>query len=246
VSRHLRAEVTKVRTTRTTLGMTAALIGLVLVAIALHALGFPESSLSDRAAQRRTMIDVGENLGTIFGALSGSYAITAEIRYGTIRPTLLATPRRVQMLAAKTVSQLATGLLFGVLAAATAAIAGSVFLSARGISVHLRADDYVLLVVGGAAASALWAVIGLGLGTIVRSQVPVTVGILVWVLFVENLMRGGIPRVGRFAPGSLAQSIAGQTANTLRSPVAAGALLAAYTAAIAITAAVAFNRHDVT
>ena len=245
MNRHLRAEITKVRTTRTTLGMAAALLTLVLVAIALHALGFPASSLADRVAQRRIMIDVGENLGTIFAALSGAMAITAEIRHGTIRPTLLAAPRRVQVLAAKTATQLVTGLVFGALATATAAIAGTLFLSARGINVHLRGDDYLLLVAGGAAASALWAVIGLGLGTIVRSQVPVTVGLLVWVLFVENLVRGGIPRVGRFAPGSLAQSIAGQTTNTLHSPVAAGALLAVYAGAIAITARIAFNRRDI-
>jgi len=56
------------------------------------------------------------------------------------------------------------------------------------------------LIVGAAAASALWAAIGLGAGAIVRSQVPTVVGLFVWVLFVENILYASLPKIGSSRP----------------------------------------------
>src|SRR5216683_257324 len=51
VSSHLLAELLKQRTTRTTAGMAAAMLGLVVAAIALHGLGLPVLKLSGRSQQ---------------------------------------------------------------------------------------------------------------------------------------------------------------------------------------------------
>lgn len=73
----------------------------------------------------------------------------------------------------------------------------------RGIDVQIDAGDYALLLAGGAAAAALWAAIGVGLGAVVRSQVPTMIGICAWLLFVESLLVGdvsNITEIGRFGP----------------------------------------------
>jgi len=240
----LRAEFLKQRTTRTTIGMVAALVGLVLVAIALHGFGLPVNDVTSRSDQLGIFIDVGENLGSLFAALLGAMAITGEVRHGTIRPTLLTTPQRGRVVAAKAVSSLLTGVAFGALATALAASAGSVFLSIRGVTVDVGAGDYALLVVGGATAAALWAVIGLGVGAVVRSQVPTVVGMFVWVLFVENILIGSIPSVGKFAPAALARAIAGATNGTLHTPALAALLLALYTGAAITAGWLATTRRD--
>src|SRR5713101_9082447 len=203
MKRQLRAELLKVRTTHTTAGMGAAMLGLVVVAIALHAFGLSVPKLSGRSQQLGVFRDVGENLGSLFAALLGGMAITSEVRHGTIRPTLLITPQRGRVVAAKAVTVLLGGAVLGALATACAAGARSLFLGIRGVTVPADAGDYALLVAGGSIAAALWAVIGLGVGAVVRSQVPTVVGIFVWVLFVENILIGSIPTVRKYAPAAL-------------------------------------------
>jgi ABC-type transport system involved in multi-copper enzyme maturation permease subunit len=213
--------------------MLAAVLGLVVSAIAVHAFGLPLHRVASGSNQLGIFIDVGENLGSLFAALVGAMAFTGEIRHGTIRPTLLGTPQRGRVLAAKAVTVLAIGIGFGVLATGAAAASGDLFLGIRHVSVHVSAGDYALLIAGGAAAAALWAVIGLGAGAVVRSQVPTMVGLLVWVLFVENILTSSIPSIGKFAPGTLGRAIAGATSGTVNAP-AVGALVLALYAALAI------------
>jgi ABC-type transport system involved in multi-copper enzyme maturation permease subunit len=241
----LRSEVLKQRTTRTVMGMVVAMAGVVVLATALHAFGLDLKNVTERSDQLGIFIDVGTHLGAIFGALVGALAITVEIRHGTIRPTLLATPQRGRVLAAKTIITLINGLVFGALATAVAAASGTLFLTVRGVTINVGAADYAQLILGGAVAAALWAVIGLGLGAIVRNQVPVVVGILVWILFVENLLDGGFPAVGKFAPAALARSIGGATNNTLHAPALAALLLAAYAAAALYGGWFIFTRRDI-
>ena len=56
----LRAEFLKQRTTRTTLGLAAAMLGLVVVAIALHDFGLSVNRLTRRSDQLGVFIDAGE------------------------------------------------------------------------------------------------------------------------------------------------------------------------------------------
>lgn len=126
---------------------------------------------------------------------------------------------------------------FGLVAGAVATAAGTAALQARGIELQLDGRDNVLLVAGSAAAAALWAAIGVGLGSLVRNQVPTLIGICAWLLFVEGLLAvdiaGGLGDVGRFLPGSAAEAISGQDPGTLLAPAVGLVLLACYAAAAA-------------
>lgn len=124
---------------------------------------------------------------------------------------------------------------------------GTAALSARGIDVRLDAGDYALLVLGAAAAAALWAAIGVGVGAVVRNQVPALVGIVVWLLFVENLLVGDIAGAGfgRLLPGAAAKAISGQDPDTLLAPVLGLVLLALYAAGAAWAGSLATSRRDV-
>jgi ABC-2 type transport system permease protein len=57
-------------------------------------------------------------------------------------------------------------------------------------------------------ANALWAVVGLGVGSVVRSQVPAIVGGIVWVLVIENLGSGFLGDAGAYMPGQAAYGLA--------------------------------------
>ena len=240
----LRAEFLKQRTTRTVLGMTGAVVALVLAAMALHAFGLPQHDLAGRSDQLGIFIDVGENLGSLFAALIGAMAITGEIRHGTIRPTLLTTPQRRLVIRAKAIVAGLTGAALGALATSLAAGAGTGFLNARGITVHVDAANYALLIVGGATAAALWAIIGLGIGALIRNQAPVIVGLLIWVLFVENTIASSVPSVGKYAPATLGRAVAGATHDTLTTPIGAALLLLVYAAAAIVAGIAVTARRD--
>jgi ABC-2 type transport system permease protein len=133
-------------------------------------------------------------------------------------------------------------------AGGAAAIAGTVAFRTRGIDVLLDGGDYVLLIAGAAGAAALWAAIGVGVGAVVRNQVPAMIGICAWLLFVEGLLIGDVAdvsRIGRYAPGAAADAVTGQDPSTLLAPAVGLVLLALYAAAAAVAGARATARRDV-
>jgi ABC-type transport system involved in multi-copper enzyme maturation permease subunit len=243
----LRAELLKQRSTRTALALFGAMLGLVLLAVLLHGLGLASMHL-DSTPEQLMVLGLGELLGTLFAALLGAMSITGEIRHGTIRPTFLVTPSRGRVIAAKVWVSALIGAGFGLAAGALAAGVGTAALRARAIDVRLDADDYALLLAGGAVAAALWAAIGVGVGAVVRNQVPALVGLCAWLLFVEGLLVGDVTDfadVGKFAPGAAGAAVSGLEPERLLAPELGLVLLALYAVAAAVAGSLATSRRDV-
>ena len=248
MSAALRAELFKQRSTRTGLGLFAGMLGLVLFVVLLHGLGLAAGNFDSTSKQLTVLFGWGEVLGALFAALLGAMSITGEIRHGTIRPTFLVTPWRPRVVAAKICASMLIGAGFGLVAGAVAAGVGTAALRARGIDVRLDAGDYALLIAGGTAATALWAAIGVGVGAVVRNQVPALVGLCAWLLFFENLLVGdvaGVGGVGRLLPGAAGKAISGQDPDTLVAPAVGLLLLALYAVAAGVAGALATSRRDV-
>ena len=240
----LRAELFKQLSVPTTAGLFTGLLGLVGLAAALHGLGLTSESLAARDNQLM-VFGRGEFLGALFAALLGAMSITGEIRHGTIRPTFLVSPWRSRVVAAKVAVCAVIGAAFGLAASALATGVGIGLLEARGIDLQLDGGDYALLIAGGAAASALWAAIGVGVAGLVRDQVPTLIGISAWLLFVEGLFGGNLADISKFAPGTLGMAISGQEPDTLLAPPLSLFLLAAYSIAAALAGSAATSRRDV-
>jgi ABC-2 type transport system permease protein len=244
----LRSELLKQRSTRTNLGLFSAMLALILLAVLLHGFGLPAGNIDSTSEQLSLVVGWGEKLGAVFAGLLGAMSMTNEIRHGTIRPTFLVTPRRERVLAAKVLASMFFGAALGLIATALAVGAGSAALAARGIESQLDAGAYALFLAGGTGAGALWAAIGVGLGAIIRNQVPTLIGICAWLLFVEGLLVGdvaGVGDVGRFAPGAAATAISGQDPDKLVAPVVGLVLLVLYAAAAALAGSLATARRDV-
>jgi ABC-2 type transport system permease protein len=194
------------------------------------------------------VLGLGELLGVLFAALLGALSFTTEIRHGTIRPTFLVTPRRGRIVSAKVSVSILVGAVFGLIGGAVAAATGAATLETRGITVLLDGGDYALLVAGATGAAALWAGIGVGIGALVRNQVPALVGLCAWLLFVEGLLAdatGGLGEVGRYLPGAAAAAISGQGPEKLLAPAVGLVLLVSYAAVTTLAGAVASSRRDV-
>ena len=238
----LRAELLKQRSTRTTPLLFLAMFGLVAFAVALHLLALDEADLGTRTHQLE-VFQVGTRAGMLFAALVGAIAITSEIRYGTIRPTFLVSPRRGSVIEAKLAVSGLAGLGFGLLAEALMAAAAVVAFDARGIQNELIGGDYVQLLAGGAAAAALWAMIGLGVGAVVRNQIGAVVGLCVWMLLVESTSDTFVPGAARLLPGGAGLALAGNVDDT--SAAVAALLLVLYAAATSSAGWLATRASDV-
>ena len=244
----LRSELLKQRSTRTTVALLAWLTGLVVAVVALHVLSFRADALA-READQMKVLGLGTSIGALFAALLGAMSVTGEFRSGTIRPTFLITPRRTRVVVAKVVAGMLVGFGIGLVAEALTAGVEAAGLAARGITIQLAAGDYAQLLAGGALSGALFAAIGVGVGAAVRNQVMTLVGLCVWLLFVEPLLLGNVPSVGRYAPeasaGALAGAIQSQIADTLVAPFLGAALLAAYAVLAGLAGSLLITRRDV-
>ena len=244
----LRSELLKQRSTRTNLALLAWMVALVVAVVALHVVSFGAGALS-RDSNQMKILGLGTGLGALFAALLGAMSITGEFRTGTIRPTLLVTPRRTRVIAAKVVASMLAGAAIGLLAEALTAGAEAVGLAARGVNIELGGGDYAQLLAGGALAAALFAAIGVGVGAAVRSQVAAVAGLCVWLLFLEPLLLGDVPGVAKYAPeasaGAIAGAIQSQIADSLIAPALGVVLLAAYSALAALAGSQSIARRDV-
>jgi ABC-2 type transport system permease protein len=244
----LRSELFKQRTTRTAGVLLASMVGVTLLVVCLHVFTLKAADLS-RAANQPKVFGWGTTIAALFAALAGAIGITAEFRHGTIRPTLLANPDRARVVVAKAAAAAITGLVIGLLAAGLVAAIGSVGLALRGIPITLNAGDFTQMIAGGAVGAALWAILGTGLGAILRGQVGAVIGLCVWLLLIENILIGNVPSAAKYAPGASDGALAGLMPNAgtaaLLAPIVGALLLAGYAAASAGVGLVAIERRDI-
>jgi ABC-2 type transport system permease protein len=244
----LRSELLKQRTTRTNLLLLVWMVGLVALVVLLHVLSFGVDTLA-RPDNQLKIVGLGTSIGALFAALLGAMSITGEFRHGTIRPTLLTTPRRARVIAAKIAASALSGAALGLLAEALTAGVEAAGLAVRGIDIELNVGDYAQLGAGGAAAASLFAAIGVGVGAAVRNQVAAVTGLCVWLLFLEPLLLSDLPSAAKYAPeasaGAIAGAIQSQIADTLIAPVLGVVLLTAYAALATLAGALLITRRDV-
>ena len=238
-----RAELLKIRSTRTTIGLILGMIGLILLFTLLTGLLSHPSGLASKEDQR-SFLSLA-SLAGVFSALAGALLVTSEYRYGTIRPTVLFNPARSRVLGAKVIAGALAGIAFGVIGEAIGWAIGYAILDGRGITVALNSSDIVLLTLGGLAGVALWGAIGVGVGAIIHSQVGAVITLLAWGLFVDNLLFGLVPSVGRFVPTRAADGLMGLRVNHLLSPVAAGTVLIAWAVALVVIGVALIARRDI-
>lgn len=171
-----------------------SLIGVAMPSLGLAALrgttAYDYSVLSPQEAVLG-VVAFGVPVLMILSALT----VTAEYRSGMIDVTFLATPRRTRTIAAKAV---VAAVFCGICAAAVAFVAVAVTkatatpLAAAQLS--LTGADTWRLVAGIAGYAVLAAVLGVAVGTLVRSTAGAVAVLLLWPLVAEPIL-ANLPRV---------------------------------------------------
>jgi ABC-2 type transport system permease protein len=244
----------KFRTVRST-GLILVILAVGMIGLAVLALsheGYPQLSAADRASFDPThdSLFTGLLLGQLLAGVLGVLAITSEFSSGMIRATFAAAPRRPLVLAAKAAVLGVVMLAAGEILAVAAFLAGQAALPAPAPRAALGQPGVLRAVLMAGAYPALIALIGLGLGAVIRHTAGAICAIVA-VLFLLPLLIAPLgaataDEVVRFLP----EQIAALSLTALRPvapalPPAAGfALLCGYAAAALAVGAWQLARRD--
>jgi ABC-2 type transport system permease protein len=213
---NIRAELTKLRSVRSTTWTLLATVGLAIGFGAL--VGVSQMSSWDN-------LDPAERLrfDPTFFSLSGLWLaqlgvgvlgvllVTSEYATGQIRATLGATPQRLTVLAAKATAFTGVVLAVGVVASFSAFLIGQRIFATKGLETALSEPGVLRAVFGGALYLAGVGLLGVGLGTILRrtaGAVAALAGLLVVVPMVAGFLPSSFQEsFGKFLPAQAGMSI---------------------------------------
>ena len=190
------------------------------------------------------------SLAALVTLLFGIMAVAGEYRHGTITDTFLSFPARGRVIAAKLASYGLVGAAAGLVSSVVAIGVTAAWWAAEGGSFPLGAGGTWLTLGGGLAANVAFAVIGVGVGALIRNLVAAVAAALAWIALVEGIA-GQIagPALARWLPFYASEALGRTNLSAVGHllPQWAGALvLAGYAVAFAAAAVVTTLRRDVT
>ena len=238
------AEVLKLRTTRTLGLLLLGMIALTALAVAGAVVLAANANLDLQSEHGvRTVLHVSAS-GALFVLVLGAMISAGEYRNRTATDSFLTTPRRWRVVAVKLVTAAGAGLAFGALAAGTAlAVAAHVY-GLKGYTFPLSSSEAWRILGGAMVSASLLGAIGSATGSLVRNQVGVIVGWLVWLTIAESIVVGLVPDIGRWLPGAASRGLVLDPNGDFLAQPAAGLVLATYAVVIAASAIVIERRRD--
>lgn len=241
-----------VRSTWWTLAIAlAGMVGLAILILANISGHWATMSVSDRASFDPTNAGfTGVALAQLAMVVFGIMAVTSEYSSGMIRSTLAATPRRGLMLAAKAAVVGAIAVVVGEVGAFAAFLVGQAFLASPAPHATLGQPGVLRAVVLAGAYLTLTALMGLGIGLLVR-RAAAAISVAVGLIFVLPPLTLALPdsmqhALQRFLPEVIAEN---SLTNVLPDPFALSAwtglgMLCLYTAVLLGAGAVLLCRRD--
>ncbi len=247
------SEVRKLVTTRLWLWVLLAALAITALYASLL-IGFSEDPATwtlplSTPYGKRTLFATAAGAAAPLAAVLGAVGMTGEYRHGTATATFLSTPRRHRVVAAKAVVYAGIGAAYGLACLGAVAAIAVPWLSARGLGVPLLDSGLPGTYAGVVAAVALYALVGIGLGALLRDQVATVVGLLVYLLVVEPILTGisALDAWTAYLPGPAQSALTGITLTTqdFLDPWHGGLVLAGYVAVLVAAGLGASIRRDI-
>lgn len=251
----LTSEWIKLRSIRSTVALP--LVALVLtVGAGLGTCASYGHTWAGMTTAQRAMFDPtaasfnGLDLATILIGITGVLIISGEYGSGLIRTTLVATPQRGLVLAAKAMVFTVVSWLVATVTSFATFLAGQSFLPAPVPHAAFSDPGVVRAVFGAGTAVALYSLLGLALGALMRSTAA-GIGLMVVLLYIVPGVAGALPTTVHRAVMPYLPSSAGHALYTvvqnpnLELPPSVGlALLVGYVTVLLALAAVLLVRRD--
>ncbi len=245
----IRAEFLKLRTTRMFYGNALATLAFVplFVATAIQTAGDDKSGAAlDTSEGLRSVLSAASS-GSLMVLMIGIIVMAGEFRHNTATSTFLVTPDRRRVVGAKLIASALVGVGLAMLTSVLSLAIAVPWLAAKDVTVDVLSAEVGLILLAAIAATALYALLGVGVGSLIRNQTAAVVAVLVWVLVAENALVSFMPEVGRWLPGVATDALTGLGTPSygLLPAWGAGLLLGAYGLAFAAAGIRFVVRRDV-
>ena len=240
----IRAELLKLRTTRTFWWSVVAALTFVplSIALAIAKIGTPDGTSLDSVEGFRNVIAAASSGGMLV-LLIGIMVMAGEFRFNTITSTFLITPERKRVVAAKLAASSLVGIAIAAVSSSLTLAIALPWLASRHVDVASHSTDIVIVLLGGIAATAISGMVGVGVGSLVTNQTLAVAVTLTWLLLVEAMVVSFAPGLGRWLPGGAAGAMSGAATYSNLLPVGAAALLLAENQVDAATEGVTVDQH---
>ena len=221
--RLVRAEFVKLRTTQVWFWLLIAALGISVLAVLGNFLSDP----GIRSARDVPQIFANSDIACLAVFVLGVLGVTTEFRYQTITPTVLITPSRWTLITAKMIAYALLGVLYALACVALQLAMTLPWLATRNISFDLGDPDLRRALFGLFLVLALYGIIGLGVGALLKNQiVAVTLGVI-FLLILQNLLAAipGVRHAWPYMPAGANAAILNSQSNapdtvTILSPAA--------------------------
>ncbi|MEO6886384.1 MAG: hypothetical protein ABI232_08895 [Jatrophihabitantaceae bacterium] len=206
--RLVRAEFLKLRTTQVWFWLLLAAVAIAALLVVAQMASNSVKSGADVAGMFTSSVTAYVPVFVL-----GVLGVTTEFRYQTITPTVLGTPSRWSLISAKMIAYAIVGALYALVCVAVQLAVAVPWLAAKNINYSLGSDDIPHALIGVFAVVALFGIIGLGAGALLRNQiVAVTVGVLFLLVLQQILVAiPGVKHAYPFLPGGAMSSILATT-----------------------------------
>lgn len=229
------AELVKLRTLP---GVTATVLGTIAAAIVLAA-AIAASSTAPISAVQVTLATIPFlQIGVI---LLGVLAVATEYQGSQIRTTLTATPRRLSVLAGKSLAFLVTAVVASGGAVGAGWITAAIILSVRQLTA--ASDTNMWPAIGAAVYLVLIGALAFALTVLLRSLIPPLVTMLSLVLIVSPLA-GSLTEHARWLPDRAGSLLYLTDTDTVLTAGTGALVLLAWGTAAGIVASATFTRRD--
>ncbi|MDY7104802.1 MAG: hypothetical protein S0880_26755 [Actinomycetota bacterium] len=241
----VKAELRKLRTTRMPWAFAVVLAVIAVVnGIAVVAGTDMDGSKAfiATAADQQSMMAFAANALMIAG-LFGAVVTAREYGHGTVVPMYLAEPRRVRAASAQLAATAVGGAVLGLLGAAMTIVAMAVTLPTTDYGFLVSAGGVTRVLAAAAFSGAAGAVLGAGLGVIVRNTGGAVTGAVLVLVVAPPLLVQLASDTASWVPSTLANVVSGVTSEV--GVVAALGAIAAWAVVPAIVGLWTIERRDV-
>lgn len=254
MTRLIAGEFRKLLSTRLWLWLLLGAMGLTALYASLL-IGFSEDPDTMTAPLngpdgQRTLFAVAAGGANTLVAVLAAIGITGEFRHKTATATFLATPQRGRVVAAKLATYALVGVAYGAACLLVVTAIAVPWLAAKDIEVGLLDNGLPGAYAGVIADTAIFGLLGVGLGALLRNQVATVVGLLVYRFVAEPILTG-VPALDSwttYLPGSASAALT-QVSLTTQEYLDAwqgGMVLAGYGLLFAAAGALLSMRRDIT
>jgi ABC-2 type transport system permease protein len=228
--------------------MALAAVGVVAQIASNGAQGSGVLALTDPGTQKA--IAASASSAYLFSIVVGIMLITTEFRYFTSRPTFLIEPRRGRVIVAKVLVAALVGIIYGIVCVALTAAIMIPWFSAKGITIGWIDNGVLQSLLSALAVIAIFAVVGIGIGVLVRNQIAAVICALVYLFVLEPLITiiPVIQNVYPYLPGAAAAAITGANRGSSAShldPLQGGLVLLGWGLVFAVAGWIFTIRRDI-